>query len=91
MSRGRLAQWKTVRFVKFVRGDRGSIPAEDYVSDAIFSSKEKNASHKCLTENPTSDGFFQSRNLDSKAVAASPLSEEERNLEKWPMTSSDVW
>ena len=24
-----------------------------------------------------------------KAVAASPLGEEERNLEKWPMTSSD--
>ena len=35
------------------------------------------------------DGFFQSRNLVRSAVAASPLSEEERNLEKWPMTSSD--
>ena len=36
-----------------------------------------------------SDGFFQSRNLDRSAVAASTLYEEERNLEKWPMTSSD--
>ena len=37
------------------------------------------------------DGFFQSRNQPRyrKAVAASPLGEEERNLEKWPMTSSD--
>ena len=33
IGRGRLAQWKTVRFVKFIRGDRGSIPAKDYFSD----------------------------------------------------------
>ena len=38
---------------------------------------------RCLTENPTSDGFFQSRNLDSKAVATSLLGEEERSLENW--------
>ena len=35
--RGRLVQWKNVRFVKdFVQGDRGSIPAEgNFFSDAI--------------------------------------------------------
>ena len=39
------------------------------------------------------DGFFQSRNLEYEELLLRNqiiTSEEERNLEKWPMTSSDV-
>ena len=46
----------------------------------------------CLTVTQQSDGFFQSRNLDSQISCCGNLLlyEEERNLEKWPMTSSDL-
>ena len=57
-------------------------PPQDDFSIAINSQEG-------LTEIQYVDGFFQSRNLDRKAVATSLLSEEERNLEKWPMTLSD--
>ena len=57
-----------------VRGDRGSIPAKG----GIFSSANF---IRNLSANDNSDNL--------EAVATSLLSEEERNLEKWPMTSSD--
>ena len=52
------------------RGDRGSIPAKDYFSDAIFSSKRENASHRCLKENPTIGRVLPiSQPRNQKAVA----------------------
>ena len=77
--RGRLAQWKTVRFVNFVRGDRGSIPAK---GDSF---QTRINSQVCLTETFRHlDGFFQSTQPRlEKAVAAYLLSEEERSLGNW--------
>ena len=80
MSRGRLVQWKNVRFVIFVRGDRGSIPAKG----GIFSSANFIYSQQARTIIPTNlDGFFQSRNLNAKSCARSILLyERERSLNK---------
>ena len=46
-SRGRLAQWKTVRFIIFVQGDRGLNLAEDFTF--LTRSFRFEFSHKCLT------------------------------------------
>ena len=65
----RLAQWKTVRFVKiFVRGDRVSIPAK------VTSFQTRLIRNKFLTE--ISDiwtGSSNQRNLDSKIAVANNL------------------
>ena len=81
MGRGRLVQWKNVRFVNFVRGDRGSIPATGglFNRELIF----ELISQKGLTEIHCVDGFFQSRNLDAESCARSILLyERERSLNK---------
>ena len=70
----------------FVRGDRGSIPAEDYFSDAII----RNA---CLTENPTIGRVLPiSQPRLEKAVAAEIYYCMKRNvaLKIGPMTSSET-
>ena len=84
-SRGRLAQWKTVRFVIFVQGDCGSNLAED------FSFQTRSFVSFCFEFFAQMfDGNLQHWmsyiNLTqprSKAVATSLLSEEERSLGNW--------
>ena len=60
---------------RFLKGTAVRSPLQDNFSIAINSQEG-------LTEIQYVDGFFQSRNLVRSAVAASPLNEEERNLEK---------
>ena len=83
VSRGRLVQWKNVRFVKISsKGDRGSIPAEgSFFSGAINS-------QFMFDRNHISDGFFQSCNLVSKSAVAATYYCMKRNvaLKIGPMT-----
>ena len=71
--RGRLAQWKNTRFVIF----RPRGPRFDPRRGNLFRRDNIN-SHVCLTVTQQSDGYFQSRNLESKkAVATTTLYGEE--------------
>ena len=82
--RGRLAQWKTVRFVIFrPRRPRFESCRGLYFSVTIFSNFPIFA--QMIDGNlQLSDVLHQtSRNLDRKAVATSLLGKEERSLENW--------
>ena len=84
ISLGRLVQWKNVRFVNFAkRRPRFDPRRGPFFSDAWIR-------NVCLTEFSTlSDGFFQSRNLDSKSCTRQLYYCMKRNvaLEIGPMTS----
>ena len=90
LGRGRLVQWKNVRFVNISsKGDRGSIPAEgSFFSDAIFS-LSKNALHKGLTEILYRTGSYNHATLPCKSAVAAIYYCMKRNiaLEIGPMTS----
>ena len=93
-SRGRLAQWKTIRFVIFrPRGPRfESRRGLLFRRDLFFI---ENASHICLTENPTIGRVTStSHNLDTeKAVATISHYWVKENVAQinWPYDELDRW